>query len=271
MARLAINEMTTLRWTLEEDIQRYSLSGIEGIGVWRQKLSDYGEAKALELLSEYQMQVSSLHWAGGFTGSDGSSFDDCVTDCKEAIQTASRLNAGCLIVHSGSRAGHTANHARRLLRNGLRELLDTAEDFGVTLALEPMHEGCGANWTFLSTLEESLGLLNQFDHPNLKLVLDCYHFGFDLDWLSSIEQLVPHLALVQLGDGRIAPEDEPNRCVLGHGSIPLGEIVQRLDAHGYNGFYELELMGEDLVTTTYDELIRDSQQAFSDFVSASAS
>ncbi|MFT5525370.1 MAG: hypothetical protein ACI9HK_003338, partial [Pirellulaceae bacterium] len=37
------------------------------------------------------------------------------------------------------------------------------------------------------------------------------------------------------------------------------------------GFYELELMGEDLATTSYDETIRESRQAFSDFVSTSAS
>ncbi|MFT5527957.1 MAG: sugar phosphate isomerase/epimerase [Pirellulaceae bacterium] len=271
MARLAINEMTTLRWTFEEDVQRYSLSEIEGIGVWRQKLSDFGEAKGIELLHEYNLQVSSLHWAGGFTGSDGVSFRDCIADCREAIATASRLDAGCLIVHSGSRAGHTSNHARRLLRNALKELLPMAEDYGVTLALEPMHAGCASNWTFLTTVEETIGTLDQFSHPNLKMVLDCYHFGFDLHWLPKIEHLVPHLALVQLGDGRIAPEGEPNRCVLGNGSVPLGEIVQRLDARGYEGFYELELMGEDLATTSYDETIRESRQAFSDFVSTSAS
>ena len=46
MARLSINEMTTYRWSFEEDVVQLRAAGIPAIGVWRQKLADYGEAKA---------------------------------------------------------------------------------------------------------------------------------------------------------------------------------------------------------------------------------
>ena len=52
MVLLSMNEMTTYRWSFEEDVQHYSAAGIEAIGVWRQKLADYGEEKGIELLSE---------------------------------------------------------------------------------------------------------------------------------------------------------------------------------------------------------------------------
>ena len=63
-----MNELTTFRWSFEEDVHNYAAADINAIGVWRQKLSDYGEEKGIELLSEYGMQVSNLLWAGGFTG-----------------------------------------------------------------------------------------------------------------------------------------------------------------------------------------------------------
>ncbi len=82
MAGLSINEMTTFRWTLEEDVTRYRACGIEAIGVWRRKLADYGEAKGIELLAASGMAVSNLLWAGGFTGSDGHSYQESLADAR---------------------------------------------------------------------------------------------------------------------------------------------------------------------------------------------
>ena len=50
MDRVSISEVTTYRWSFEEDVQNYVGAGISGIGVWRQKLSDFGEEKGVELI-----------------------------------------------------------------------------------------------------------------------------------------------------------------------------------------------------------------------------
>ena len=50
MAELSISETTTFRWSFEEDVAQYAAAGIPAIGVWRHKLSDCGQAKALDLL-----------------------------------------------------------------------------------------------------------------------------------------------------------------------------------------------------------------------------
>src|SRR5437762_79522 len=102
MARLAISELTTLRWSLEDDIEHYQAAGVAAIGVWRPKLADLGNDKGAELLAEAELAVSSLQWAGGFTGSDGRSHQDSLSDARLAIQTAATLSAACLILHSGA-------------------------------------------------------------------------------------------------------------------------------------------------------------------------
>ena len=122
MALLSISETTTFRWSFEEDVTRYAAAGIPAIGVWRQKLSDYGEAKGIELLAESRMAVSHLFWAGGFTGSDGRSFRASIEDAADALRTAAALGTHTLVAHSGARAGHTFNHARRLFKDALAEL-----------------------------------------------------------------------------------------------------------------------------------------------------
>ena len=138
-----MNQLSTYSWTFDEDVIRYSKAGYRAIGVWRSKLSDFGDERGIELLREEGVAVSNLMWAGGFTGCDGRSFEDSVTDALEAIALAARLRAECLVVYSGSRAGHTHNHARRLCYRAFERMLPDAERLGVTLAIAPVHRESG--------------------------------------------------------------------------------------------------------------------------------
>ncbi len=262
MAMLSMNEMTTYRWSFDEDVQHYAAAGYRAVGVWRQKLADYGEEKGIELLADANLGVSSLLWAGGFTGSDGRTHRDSVEDAREAVQLASLMNAGCLVVYTGGRGGHTHNHARRLIKNAIKELEPIAAELGVTLALEPMHPGCATDWTFLTSFSDVIELLDGFDSPRVKIVLDTYHLCQDGTDLDSLAEIVPRTALVQLGDARQPPSGEQNRCRLGQGKIPLGPIVSHLTKAGYDGYFEIELLGEDVETDDYATLLSDSKQVF---------
>ena len=66
------------------------------------------------------------------TGSDGHNYHESMADAREAIQLSAALKAGCLVVYSGGRNGHTQNHARRLFAGAVRELLPWIEEMGVT-------------------------------------------------------------------------------------------------------------------------------------------
>ena len=156
MVRLSMNELTTFRWPFDEDVRHYAAAGFDAIAVWRQKVSDFGEEKAIELLEDSPLSVSTLLWAGGFTGSDGRTHTESVEDALEAVQLAGDLKANSLVVYTGSRSGHTHNHAKRLFRHAVEALLPCATECGVTLAIEPMHAGCASAWTFLTDLDETL-------------------------------------------------------------------------------------------------------------------
>lgn len=258
MASLSINETTTFRWSFEEDVERYAAAGIPAVGVWRHKLSDFGEAKGAELIATKGLQVSHLYWAGGFTGSEGRSYKAAVDDAREAIRHAADLGTRCLVIFSGGRGGHTFNHARRLVREALKELLPVAEEFGVDLALEPMHPNCAEEFTFLTVPEDVLDLIEEIGSPRVKMVFDAYHLGFDPDVTYRLAEWVPHIALVQLGDAKREPGREQNRCPLGQGTLPLAEIVTNLKGNGYDGFYDVELLGEDVELFAYSELLENA-------------
>ncbi|GIX01629.1 MAG: xylose isomerase [Thermogutta sp.] len=262
MACLSVSETTTFRWSFEEDVLRYKAAGIPAIGVWRQKLSDFGEEKGAELLSETGMRVSHLFWAGGFTGADGRTFKGAVEDALEAVRTAAELKTQCLLVYSGARGLHTHNHARRLFREALKEMIPLAQELGVFLGVEPMHPGCAADFTFITDLDDYFKLVDTLGSNQVKLIFDVYHLGAVPDIVSRIPQLIPHIALVQLGDAKSPPNGEVNRCLLGEGSLPLVELVRALRDNGYDGFFDVELIGEDVEAYSYDYLLEHAKSAY---------
>jgi sugar phosphate isomerase/epimerase len=255
MNTLAVSQLSTLRWTLEEDVQAYSRRGFKGIGLFRPKLDDYGLDRAIELLAEFSLSATSLSWVGGFTGSDGRKFGEAVADAIEAISDAANLHAETLIVLAGGRNNHIRNHARRTLCEALRKLASVAEEHGVRISLEPIHPGCGDEWSFLHDMQSTLDIIETIDSPALGLVLDTYHVGMDEEVVRWLPDIVPHLHLVQLGDARHSPLGEMNRCLLGEGCVPIESILETLAAYRYDGPLEVEVIGEDVETFSYEEVL----------------
>lgn len=260
MLRLSVSELSTFRWSLEEDVLHYHQAGFGAIGIWRPKLSDYGEEKGLELIREHDLEISSLQWIGGFTGSDGRSYREALHDGLDAIQLASDIGAQTVTVLSGGRGGHTSSHANRILRTALRELSEAAQAVGVQLAVEPMHVGCAFEWSFLNTIPQCLDLITAIDNPNLGITFDCYHLAQDANTMQWLESIVPFVRLVQLGDAKQAPMGEQNRCLLGHGRVPLADIVATFQSGGYEGFYEIEIVGQEVEHLKYEEILGKAKQ-----------
>ena len=260
--RLSMNEVTTYRWSFEQDVQRYAAAGYEAIGVWRQKLIDFGEERGVDLLAESGLHVSNLHWAGGFTGNNGQSLQESIDDASDAIRLAGATCAGCLIIYPGGRNNHTFRHAKRLLRLAIDRLIDLAEAADVTLAIKPMHPACAAEWTFLTDVEATIAFLEEFRSSHLKMVLDLYHYGADLVPMTNLSRIIPHLALVQLGDRRSVHDIDQNRCLLGAGLIPLSDIVRKIVDAGYHGSFDVELVGQDIQLCDYEDLLKGSKRSF---------
>ena len=269
MTRLSINEMTTYRWSFAEDVARYREHGITAIGVWRRKLRDFGDERGIDLLADQGMTVSNLMWAGGFTGSDGRSCAEAIDDAEEAIALAAAMQAGCLVTFTGGRNGHTNRHARRLVREALSEIEPIAADFDVTLALEPMHPSCADEWSIVSKFDEMIALMDELGSSHIRLALDTYHMDRDRQSLDLLANHVDRIAVVHLSDGRMPPDSEQNRCRLGEGTVPLGDIVQMLTTQGYTGDFDVKLMGPEIELTDYDELLAHSRNMFESLASAS--
>lgn len=253
MRQISVSQFTTYHWTFEEDLLRYQTLGYDSIGIWRRKIDDFGHRNAIDMLYDSSLTVSSLNWAGGFTGSDGRSYIDAIDDAVDAISLASKLNAETLIVHPGARNNHTNTHAFRLLESALAQLTPVAEDYGVKLSIELIPGFVESPWTFVHSFSQIDQLLNSFASEQLGLVLDLYHAGLNQPTLDRLEQFADRINLVQLSDRIDSAIVEENRLLLGQGSVDLAAWITKLDALDYTGPIELEVHGVGVEGIDYFE------------------
>lgn len=256
MPRLSINEMTTYHWSFDEDVTHYKTFRVGGVGVWRRKLTEFGEERGIDLLRESGLEVSCLACAGGFTGSDGHTFREAVDDALDALRLAAEMGAGCLVVVTGARAGHTLNHARRLVAEALKELGDAGATLGVQVAVQPPHRHPLCSWTFLTSFEETLDLVGRCRHPQVGLVFDLGQFWNDGSKPVELSEIVPRVKIAGISDICTSNCGQGDKKL--SDSVPsLAEMIRSLEESGYRGWYDLKILCEECWMSDYPRLIAD--------------
>ena len=252
---ISFNQVSTLSCSLDEDLELAKSLGFDSLGLYRRKVSDLEPDEIAEKFRGHDVGITSLGWVGGFTGSDGWTFDDAIEDATEAIETAAAVGADVLTLITGGLNRHIRKHARRVLNRALSTLAPVAADRGVTLALEPIHPGCGGDWSFVHDLSLAIDIVREVADPALALVIDLYHVGLSNPPPEIMRQAAAMTRLVQFGDAKTDPQGEMNRCPLGIGNVPLRRLVGDLRDGGYEGPWEVELVGQDVEQLSYERLL----------------
>lgn len=250
-----MNQLTTIRWSLEQVLEHYPTCSLPAVGVSWRKLVEAGVQSGIRKIQASGLQVSSLGWVGGFTGYNGYGFDEVFHEAKRAVRAAAQIQAPTVMVVTGPQNGHINSHARRLVIDALSQLGDWAGSHGVSISLQPMHLRFHRNWSFIHTLEEAIELLDRVNHPQLKVAVGTYHLGDAPDICPLLESTVGRIGVVQLADRCGIPLDEHDRCLPGEGELPLTPIIQTLERAGYSGWYETEVWSRDLWKLDHHDLI----------------
>ena len=258
----SLNQATTLRWSFEEDVVRYRLAGISTMGVWLPKLLEYGEERGLEWLSENEMSVSTLSYAGGFTGAFGHELEDVLEETRDLIQLAGMLRADSLVVVTGPINNHITKHATRLVVGSLKELADEAADNDVTLSLMPMRKVFCRDWTFLHRLDETLAILDKVNHPAVQLAFDIYHLWPEKGLLSRLPELASRIGVVQVSDASPTSATEYDRVLPGEGILPVADVLKGLIDAGYRGCVDYQIFSKSLWQSVNRDWLQHCRQNF---------
>lgn len=254
--KLSMNQMTTMRWPLFDEISQIHDMGLDAIGLWRPKVAGVGVDVTAEHLRDAGVAVSSLSFVGGFTGRHGFSYDDAIADGRDAIADAADLGAENVIVVGGPRNFHTVRHCRRIVVSALEELAERAWLMGVRLLLLPMHSFFSPSWTFLNTLDDAIELLDQVGHPSVGLAFDTYHLWREPRLFDRITEIASITGVVQVSDANRFTQTDSDRMFPGLGMIPNSEIVKAFLRSGFDGYFDIQVWSDEEWSKSRDEVTK---------------
>jgi 2-keto-myo-inositol isomerase len=162
-----------------------------------------------------------------------------IEDLKRTASLVAEMGIDRIVCPCGTAEKFTSEHYARGVEN-LREAGEIVKPLGVTAMLEFMRGS-----TFIGTLPTALKMTRQAAHPNVRPMLDCYHFWAglskfeDLDLIQSGE--IHHVHFQDVPDMPRELLDSGTREIPGEGVSPLVRIVRKLAEKNYRGPLSVEL------------------------------
>jgi sugar phosphate isomerase/epimerase len=261
VVRFSVSQITTLNWPFERDVEFFARAGVPAIGVSIRKLEVYGVERGLRLLGQSGLAVSCFTSSGLFPLGDRAGERQALERTRRHLETAAAAGAACLMVLPGNGRGLSWEEAAARFRPLAEALLPDAQRLGVRLALEPTSQ-LRMDLSFLHALDEALDFADAIDSPWLGVVLEVNNAWIERRLYANIRERVRRIALVQVNDFKIGTMAASERVVIGDGDIPLARICRALDDAGYDGWYDIELLGAAIEAEGYESVVPRAVERF---------
>jgi hydroxypyruvate isomerase len=209
---------------------------IEDNGLMRRDLAE--QEKIGKLLAKLGMQMGVFvidagdNWKISLTSGKQEFKDAFVKACKQALETAKRVNAKWATVVPGYferklPIGVQTGHVIEAYRMGA----DVLEKEGLIMVMEPLSDNPDL---FLRTAEQSYAICKAVNSPSCKILYDIYHMQRNTGNLIPVMDLCwEEIAYIQIGDN-------PGRNEPTSGEINYKNIFKHLHKKGFKGVLGME-------------------------------
>ena len=243
--RLSLNQITTERWSLAEAVDGCLRAEIPWIALWRHKVAECGLAESKRIVKNSGLRVSSLCRGGMFPGVDQADRQKKLDDNRRAVEEAAELGAEVLVLVCGPSADKDIASARKMVAEGIEQLLPYAKECGVKLGIEPLHPMYAAERSVIVTLAEANAIAEKYEPDEVGVIVDVFHVWWDPDLYHQINRAKGRILGFHVSD-RIVPTPDllMGRGMMGDGVIELRRIRQAVEATGYTGPIEVEIFNQ---------------------------
>ncbi|PYP04943.1 MAG: xylose isomerase [Gemmatimonadetes bacterium] len=256
ISRLSVNQITAERATLKEVVDACARHGVPYVAVWRHRLAEVGVKAAASLLRDAGVRVSSVCRGGMFPAGTREERTARIEDNRRAVDEAAALGAGVLVLVCGAAPDKDIAAARRMVADGIAELVPYARERGVRLGVEPMHPGFAAERSCITTLREARRLAERFDLSTVGVVADVYHIWWDPELYDQLARAAGMLVGFHVSDWLVPVHDVlMNRGMMGDGVIELCRIRAAVERAGYAGPIEVEIFNQAVWDTPLESLL----------------
>lgn len=262
--RASLSEISTMSWALDEDLAFYADAGITNVGISVAKLERFGWDEGTRRVVDAGLRVTNLIGLGPFDLAEPGRWESQRERLRRALDTASAVGAECVVFTTGPAGPLSWEDAADALEAAVAPVLAEARGRGVPFALEHTNS-LRVDVSFVHTLRDVLDLARRLDTG---VCMEVNASWAERGLADTIASGVDRLRLVQVSDFAVGTLSTPNRLVPGDGDIPLDRILGQVLAAGYEGSFDLELIGPRIEEEGYRSACQRSIEWLGDLLDA---
>jgi sugar phosphate isomerase/epimerase len=233
----SLSEISTVAASFRDDLRAYDAAGFDGIGIWEMKLGDDEEDLAA-------LRASGLV-ATNCVPAVPSILPNAVVEGPEDVEE--RIESMCASMYRFARfepdcvlclTGPGDESLRPVVLDGLRRVAAAAADAGVRLGLEPIHASQREQLTMITTIPETLALLDEAGLTGVGIMVDLWHVGDTPEIERHLTENVARITGVHVA------EQLPGRADRGLPGERCAELMRVLRDAGWPGAFDVEIFGD---------------------------
>ena len=259
--RVCLNPISSMNWTLEQDLDFCREAGVEVIAIPFFKFRDRA-AEGTALIKRSGLRGVGMSTGGGSLIDSGAA---TLETLRSAIDTAAELGCPSFYGVVGPAPPRmTTDEAFARLVDCVGPANAYAREKGVRLAFE-QNSIATRGHGFIHTLADLADLAREADIGICVELQNCwYERGLERLFRDNIDRIV----FAQVSDFKVGEEIKYNRRVPGDGDMPLEWMLGKLLDAGYAGYFDVEILGPAVEAEGYPSAIRRSLDWMSERLNA---
>lgn len=253
MPRLSLSQLGFPHTTLQDDIEIAADLAVAGIGLIGNKTDDVDRHATMNKLRAANLEAAVCAPklfsilpqpnVGRFPGPQNVA--ERIEEIAAGIKRLSVFMPDSICCVTGPAGSLTEVRARAQVVDALRELGDVAVEANTRIGLEPMREDVRSDWTIISSLKETLSLLDEVGHERVGILFDIWHMWDSAKVQQDLPAAIERIFAVQISDYRNPNRGPRDRVVAGDGIAGVAEFIRTFRDNGYDGWYDLEVFSDD--------------------------
>lgn len=242
--RLALNGATIMHSPLADDVEIAAEAGFTALEVWAGKVAEYTQTRPIDDVAHKLRALGITPWCinsiENITYRDAAGRRELFEELARTVALARAIGAPSIVVVPGRRPdGFNRHESVRDAIDVLRAMSDIAGEIG--LAFEFLGKpGCA-----VPVLDMAVDIIDAVDRANVGMVIDTFHFHAGNSRFEDIDRVrIDRLFVVHLNGCEDLPREQltdAHRLYPGEGVIPIGQILSRLHARGWDGTASVEI------------------------------
>jgi len=177
-------------------------------------------------------------------------------DNRRAVDEAAELGSDVLVLVCGPSIDKDIETARNKVIEGIAALVPHARAAEVKLGIEPLHPMFAGDRSVVVTLGQANDIASHFPSDVVGVIVDVYHVWWDPCLYREIDRASGRILGFHVSDWTVPTEEFlAGRGLMGDGVIELRRIRAAVEAAGYTGPIEVEILNRHLWSRSGDEVL----------------